>query len=535
MSNDKDRSNSTWDDEDAMKPPSTFRDSYLNALNQNRARSGDTSQDDLPETPNSRARPRNTPGGRRIYEESDERPSRPRPTRQSREEVEARLRQRPRQSAREQDDARVQPPAQAKRPSQVPPRGEQEEARFQPPNRAKRQDRATPYEEQNDAYPYHQSPPIRTPRASRGAVPANPNRAGRQASAQYEEYDEYEVGQGRGRQPTGYRQGKRRRGGNTFRTILVGCVSSLLTLTVIVAIIAFFALRDTPLGQNLGLSKSNYTQSGTQAITLGSATQLIIKNQTGNVSVSVDQSATGATLASVKKVQAGSTSDANSQFSQIKLSVKPISQDTDPVCTASNCLLITTTVPTTAGSVLGSSNGDTIDLNITLPSSFSSPVSPYTLAVNANAGNITVNNFNGILNLNSTAGNISVARNAVIFAGTCIQTLHGNITIGQGSSFDLATPSQAVPCNGTTSDQTHPWFNINTGVGDIAITLATNSTDLLLDANTNVGKITDQFGRTIPTASDGSATYYGPLLPNTNPTALLHVATSTGNIAINKQ
>jgi hypothetical protein len=57
---------------------------------------------------------------------------------------------------------------------------------------------------------------------------------------------------------------------------------------------------------------------------------------------------------------------------------------------------------------------------------------------------------------------------------------------------------------------------------------------LLLDANTNNGKISDDFGLNI--AVDGnSATYHNPLLPNTNPTASLYLFTSTGSIAVHRQ
>jgi hypothetical protein len=144
-----------------------------------------------------------------------------------------------------------------------------------------------------------------------------------------------------------------------------------------------------------------------------------------------------------------------------------------------------------------------------------------------------VSGFNGILNLTGRAGNISVSH-ALIYAGTCIQTNQGNVVVGQGSFFDLNQSSNQVPCSTTTSAGAHPWFNIKSGVGNVDITLPANSTNLLLDANTNNGKISDDFGQNIPTASDGSATYHGPLLPNTNPAASLYVSTSTGDITIRK-
>ena len=142
-----------------------------------------------------------------------------------------------------------------------------------------------------------------------------------------------------------------------------------------------------------------------------------------------------------------------------------------------------------------------------------------------------MNNFNGVINLNGNAGNISITH-TLIFAGTCVQTLHGTITVSQQSIFDLASSSKLVPCSNTPSTDPHrPWFNIKSGVGDVVITLTTNLSNLLLDANTNNGKITDDFNLSI-TTSDGSDSYHGPIMPNTNPTASLYVAASTGNIFV---
>lgn len=527
MSNEHDRSQNNWEDEYEEETPHTFRDSYLRAVNPYRTpeRSGDTSYDDVPETPErpgNRKRLRGTPGGGRIYEEGDERPSRPRPTRKSREEVYARLRQRPRQPVYSRD---------------------QEETRSRQQAQAQKQERSASRRQQTDEYPYQQPPSRRAhgdgyasrrPTTPRASVYSEP-RANRQYE-EYEEYDEYETVQPGRRRPTR----KHRRGRGVFSTLFVGCLGGLITLIVVAAVIIFLVLHNTPLGSSLGVGKSAYTQRSQQTLALGNATQLIIKSQVGNVSITVDQSASSASLASTRKVQASSQSDANNQFKQIALTIKQIAQGTDPACIASSCLLITTAVPAAAGGsggLLGDGNGDSIDLAITLPNSLSSPnpLTPYTINASSEAGNISINGFNGILNLNGNTGNITV-NHALIYAGTCIQTTHGNITIAQGSFFDLNQPSNQVPCSSTTSSGTHPWFNIRSGVGNVDITLlADSAARVLLDANTNNGKISDEFGLNIPGGSDGSATYHGPLLPNTNPTASLYVATSTGNIALHKQ
>src|SRR5437879_9024316 len=110
------------------------------------------------------------------------------------------------------------------------------------------------------------------------------------------------------------------------------------------------------------------------------------------------------------------------------------------------------------------------------------------------------------------------------------QGVRGNVNIGQGIIFGLSTPSKLVRCSNTpSSDPQRPWFMIKSGVGNVDLTLTTNLNNLLLDANTNNGHITNNFNLNI-TTNDDSATYHGPAVPNTNPTASLYVATSTGDI-----
>ncbi|MGH2510992.1 MAG: hypothetical protein ACRDHZ_26820, partial [Ktedonobacteraceae bacterium] len=344
----------------------------------------------------------------------------------------------------------------------------------------------------------------------------------RARAREYDEYDEYEVAQQRPRQPRREQWRKPTRGRRIFSTLLTGCLGGLITLAIVAAVVLYLVLHNTPLGQNLNLGKTTYTQSGQQAFALSDATQLIIRNQAGNVSVNVDQNASSARIVSLKKVLAGSQSDANSQFKGIALTIKQISQSADPACTASLCVLITTTIPTAGNSgLLGGSAGTSLDLTIALPASFNSPdpLSPSTITASTEAGDIAVSGFNGMLNLTGNVGNIHLTH-TLIYAGTCIQTMHGNVNVDQGSFFNLNQPSTLVPCSNTSSSGEHPWFNLRSSVGNVAVTLTTNSTNLLLDANTNHGKISDDFG--LPITTDGaSATYHDPLLPNTNPIASL--------------
>lgn len=501
MSNENDRSGHTWDDQDESEAPRSFREAYLDAMNPQRPRSDHAPQPETPDRAGGRGRIRNAPGSGRISAEGDERSARPRPTRQSRDEVYARLRQRPRPPiyAREQDEPRPAPTAQQ--------------------GRARRR-------------------PAEAPHRTRGAQPGGVPRA-RSRTAEYDEYDEYEVYEVSERAGTGRRAGappRPRRGRRAFSVVLTGCLGGVITLVVLAAVIGFLLVHNTPLGQNLGVGRSTYTRTDQQALALGNATQLVVKSQAGNILVNTDRSASSASVSSVRRVQASSQSDANTRLRSIELSTRQISQGADPSCIASSCLLLTASVPPENSSGLfGGGNRATIDLTITLPVSFSNPVSPSLLSVRANAGNVVVNGFNGILNLNSIAGNISVAHNSLIFAGTCIQTTHGNVTIAQGSFFDPNQPSSLVPCRGTTSTGAHPWFSVNSGVGNVDIELRADNTNLVLDALSVKGAIHDSFGLAIPTASDGSAAYHGPLVPNANPVASLYIIASTGDITIHKQ
>ena len=525
MSNENEQFAYTWDDEEESESPSDS--SYPDSHQPRSAPPGSDPARRAPQ-PQRRVRPRGVPGSADFYEVSDDdEQARPRRVRQSREEVEARLRQRNRQT---RNQGEIRPRPQGQQYSQTP----------RPTQRGARETGSV-----------YQSEPLRQARPTRDFA-SDSSRPTRDFSAvnrpsrapePYDAHDEYNAHpeqeehsyQPEHRHRHHHRHEKRRR---VFSTVFTGCLGGVITLLVVAAILVFLILHNTPVGQNLGVTKTTVNQPPqTQTLALDNATQLIVKNQVGNISVNVDQNATTATLTSVKHVQASSQSDANTQFKGIILSIKPLVQSADPACLVSSCLSISATVPTntSSGGLFGGGNGDSIDLAITLPPGFNSPDPgvPDIITASADAGNINVSSFNGVLNLNGNAGNITIAH-TLLFASTCIQTLHGNISIAQQSIFDLTSASPRVPCNNTTStDATRPWFNIKSGVGNLDITLTTNLNNLLLDANTNDGKITDDFNLAL-TSSNGSYSYHGPIMPNTNPTASLYVATSTGDIALHK-
>lgn len=325
---------------------------------------------------------------------------------------------------------------------------------------------------------------------------------------------------------------RRRRGRGLLRALLFIIIGVLLAAALLVGGFAFFVLRNTPLGSSFG--KSTYTSQQAQTLALSNVTQLIVKDQIGDVNVAVDPAATSGKLAIEKKVQAGSTSEASTEFGRIAVNVKPINKGDDPACLASTCLLITGTVPPTSGGVFGGSS-DIANLTITLPSLPNTLTQPFALNASTGTGNLSATNFSGVLNLSGISGSVNISvEHALLLAGSCIQTLSGNVTVGNNTFLGLDQASDQVPCQNTTTQNPHPWFNIKSGTGTVDVTLPTQSTNVLLDANTNNGQITTDFGLNIPQASDGSATYHGPLVSNSSPTASLYLSVSTGNIHIHK-
>lgn len=497
-------------------------------------------EEETPSQPITRPRPRGVPGAGQIYEEYDEPPAqRSRTTRQAHDEALARVRQRPRQPpypGERAGESHPQSPRPTSKLRRTAPRRDAEPFDNYPASSANLQ--YEPFDDDTD----QPSEPIKM---SRNPGPNARRYAGSREYEpydEYEEYDEYEqdraygaARQRRGQHSRVPQYQRRRRRGRAGARILTGCLGALLALVVIVVVGAYYLLHNTPLGQNFG--KTAYTQQVSQTVALGNASELIVKNQIGNVSISVGGSASDASVTSIRTVQASSQSDADSQFSKITVSTQQIIQGADPACTASSCVLITVALPRNTGSsdLFGSGNSSSLDLNLILPTSFNSsdPAKPNTLDASTIAGDLTVGGFSGILNLTGNSGKISLTH-TLIFAGTCLQTMQGDITIGQGSIFDLNQPSDQIPCSSTTSSGVHAWFTITSGRGNVDITLTTSSTNLLLDANTNNGKISDDFGVNIPNNSDGTASYHGPLVPNGTPTASLYVLTSTGNIGIHQ-
>jgi hypothetical protein len=155
------------------------------------------------------------------------------------------------------------------------------------------------------------------------------------------------------------------------------------------------------------------------------------------------------------------------------------------------------------------------------------------------SGNISVQNFNGLLSLavNNT-GNISV-KGGLLNAGSCLQAHLGNVTFT--GILETSKPPAINPCygnpiaaSGASNDQ--PWYSMKTGTGNLDVSFSTLSTDVQLDVTApNQGKITSDFPLAIKKNSDGSSNYFGPLLPNTQPAAFLTLTVDVaGNITLRK-
>ena len=256
----------------------------------------------------------------------------------------------------------------------------------------------------------------------------------------------------------------------------------------------------------------------------------------------VDSNATTATLSYVKKVQAKNSSDASSEFGRILVNVNAGSSS-DSNCPASSCLIVNATIP---GTSIGSAS-DTVDMTIVLPANaISSPSNagsyqPFILNASTTIGSVSVENFNGVLTLSDDTGNIAV-KGGLLVAGSCLQTRIGDVTFA--GLLDTALSPSLNPCSSNTNNtptpgptqKSQPWFSMKSGTGNINVTLyAASSTNVLLDAAIyNKGKINSEFALNIQQNADGSASYYGPLIPNTSPTALMVLTVNTGNINLHK-
>lgn len=324
-----------------------------------------------------------------------------------------------------------------------------------------------------------------------------------------------------------------------WSTLLIGCVGGVITIALIVGIVVFVLFRALP--TNIpgigGIGVSTYkSQPQTIALSLQNNTQLQVTNKVGDVSIAVssDPNVTQASLTAVKSVQAKSSSEANTEFGRI--SITPTQGTSSPGCPQASCLAVNVTAP--------QNSGDVVNLSITLPGSISAPATgaaTFMLTASTVAGNLSAQNFNGVLTLSTDTGNVQ-ATHGLLMAGSCLQTRTGTITFNgflgtqAKSPLNPCQPNTSATATPATGQSSQPWFSMKVGNGNIDATLNGPSVNnVLLDANVfNKGKITSTFDIKPQQNADGSATYYGPLVPNTQPVALLTMNMNTGTIAVKK-
>src|SRR5438309_5399755 len=155
------------------------------------------------------------------------------------------------------------------------------------------------------------------------------------------------------------RQGRRpRKRRSVWPFLLMGCAGGIVILVAAAAITVLLTVRSATGGGIIpGASNpTTYTQqSQPQPIQISTITQLQVHNQIGNITITVDPSATTATIATLKKVKAANSDEANKEFGNISVQVQP----------AGSTLTVTATVPNN-GSIFSNHN-DSVDVTITLP------------------------------------------------------------------------------------------------------------------------------------------------------------------------
>lgn len=296
---------------------------------------------------------------------------------------------------------------------------------------------------------------------------------------------------------------------------------------VIVFIVARVLPNVVP-GFNIGTSTyTDKQQTQTLAIT-ASITHLDIQNPIGDVNVSVDNTntTTSATLTYVKTTQASSSTNASTEFGRIAVSATAGSTAS---CPASNCLAVVVTNP--------NPGTDQVNLTIVLPQQ--NPTPQFVLSSTTQKGKVTVQNFDGLLALTDDTGSVSV-QGGLLDAGSCLQSRIGSVAFT--GTLQTTTPPSIDPCYNTpvtAGASSQPWYSIKTGTGNIDATFDVSnptSTNVLLDATTsNQGKLLNDFNLPVTKNSDGSLNYFGPLLSNTQPVALLTITVSvSGTIDLHK-
>lgn len=337
----------------------------------------------------------------------------------------------------------------------------------------------------------------------------------------------------------------------------VGCLVFLILIVIVVAalvILGFNTLKNGGALTNLpGLTNTHaYKKTEMQQVNLAQLQQLTICDNTGNITIMVDPTATKTTVTAVKTVQSASQSDANQQLQAMTVAVQPPATSSKPLsCTqpasqGQATQATQATPPTTPGNMTPNSPSAFLTINVTFPHATNENVdlmvalppgavqssSPsLALDVESRQGNINLSGLSGVLNVHDVNGNVDITH-AIIANGSQIETEQGNINFN--GYLLLPVASSAGNTDGTPPDVR---YILRNETGDINVTLPAN-TNLTLDANTNIGTIKSDFHTNIGTSGNGSGqvNVHAPLNPTAGslPPATLVLDVSTGNVHILK-
>jgi len=320
------------------------------------------------------------------------------------------------------------------------------------------------------------------------------------------------------------RSPRRRARRSVWSTLLIGVIGGIITVALVAGIGWFFLIHTLQMSlPGLGIGTSKYTSSP-QTVPLNitsNITQLQVTNNAGNITISDDSTiTTGGTLTYVKKTQASSSSSAASDFARLQVQVQP---GKSAACPAISCMTVSVSAPSTIAA--------SVDMTIVLPAQ--SPAPPFVLTAATQTGSIVVQDFNGLLSLTVDTGNVAV-KGGLLAAGSCLQDRFGNIAFA--GTLETGAAPTINPCQGNhvaPSGSSQPWYSFKDGTGNIDVSLNSISANIILDAVVfNQGKISSAYPIAIPSASPPS--YDGPLLPGTQPTAMLLLTVDTGNITLHK-
>jgi len=335
-----------------------------------------------------------------------------------------------------------------------------------------------------------------------------------------EDDEEYEPHprQHRGRRQDEEEDGQAQRRRGSWPCLLKGCVGGILIVVLLTAAIVFVIAGNgsnpvpVPGGSIGGVSNSStYMQQSQQTLQLATIAQIQVYNQVGDIAISVDSGAAVATVTTVKKVKAGSSSDAQKEFGRISVQVLADS--------STNTVTVSVILPDTGSSIL-SQNSDAMDVTITLPPGVVKNTGlPLALNADTSVGNVLVNGLNGMLVVKDSFGNVTV-RHSMLADGSHLETGTGDVV------FDGAL-------NTTGGANPQPMFKIQAEKGNVDVSLPA-TTNVILDANVNVGSIKSDFAIRV-TSNGGSPSYYGPLISSaTTPSAVLVLDVSTGDVDLHQ-